>query len=230
MRETFTAITELVTALLRGPQPAQPDLDRSLAAATAAHAAARRALAIAVAEERREMQRCETMVVQAADLEDRAVQAIRAARDDLAVAASETIAAFRTEIEASQKASSHFAAEVALARNEVNAQRRRLLDLDRGRRLAAVGQALSSVMPGSAADPLTDAEDALARVNVANANARAVRAEMAPPAQRLTALLASEGFGAPLAIRPEDVLARLRSKAAGPVLIETSGSREHSNR
>ena len=38
------------------------------------------------------------------------------------------------------------------------------------------------------------------------------------------------GFGAALAIRPEDVLARLRSKAAGPILIETSGSREHSNR
>jgi phage shock protein A len=230
MRETFAAIAELVTALLRGPQPAQPDLDRSIAAAAAAHAAARRALAIAVAEERRELQRCETMAVQTADLEERAVQAIRAGRDDLAVAASEAIAALQTEIEASQKASSHFAAEVAQARNEVNAQRRRLSELDRGRRLAAVGQALNGVARGAAADPLTEAEDALARVNADNANARAVRAEMAPPAQRLTAQLASEGFGAPLAIRPDDVLARLRSRAAGPILIETSGSREHSTR
>jgi phage shock protein A len=158
MREIMTHIAEFVCGLVGSRQATIPSLDRSIAAAASAHGAARRALAVAVAEETREIERCRSMTTKVIDLEDRAIQAIRAGRDDLALSASEAIAVIRTEIEASEKASSLFAAEVALARGEVNAQRRRLLELDRGRRLASIGRALNSAAPDSGVDRFAEAE------------------------------------------------------------------------
>jgi phage shock protein A len=224
MRDTLTMITNFVAELLRGSPAPAASLDRSVAAAASSHVAARRALAVAVAEETREVSRREVLTVKAGDIESRAVQAIRAGRDDLALAASETIAALRTEIEASERASSRFAAEVALARREVDSQRRRLADLDRGRRLARVGSALNGAAsfthPGR--DHLAEAETALAQINADNADARAIREEMAPPADRLIERLSEDGFGHPISVRPADVMARLRAMATAPVLIETS--------
>jgi phage shock protein A len=226
MRDIMTHIAELVGDLLRGQRASMPSLERLIAAAASAHAAARRALAVAVAEEKREIERCEAMALQARDLEDRAVQALRAGRDDLALAAAETIAVIRSEVEASEQASKHFKAEVDLARGEVSAQRRRLLDLDRGRRLASVGHALNTAAPNAGLDRFAEAEAALAKVNHDNADARAVREEMAPAADRLTEQMASQGFGRPVGISANDVMARLRAMAmvptvAVPTLIET---------
>jgi phage shock protein A len=223
MRETLTLITEFISELLgSGPAPAA-SLDRSIAAAASAHVAARRALAIAVAEESREIARRDSLTSKVADLENRAVQAIRAGRDDLALAASETIAAIHTEIEASERASSRFAADVALARREVDSQRRRLADLDRGRRLARVGSALNGAASSShpARDALAEAEAALQRINVDNDDARAIREAMAPQADRLIERLSHDGFGSPVTVRPADVMARLRMMAAAPALIES---------
>lgn len=221
MPEFITRFTELIGDLLLGRQAVMPSLERSIAAAASAHAAARRALAIAVAEEKREIARCEAMAFQVGDLEDRAVKAIRAGRDDLALAASEAIALIRSEIEASERASARFKAEVDLARSEVNGQRRRLSDLDRGRRLASVSHALNAVAPNTGLDRFAEAEAALAKVLDGNADARAVREEMVPEADRVTELLASQGFGRPVSLSATDVMARLRAMAAVPVLIET---------
>jgi phage shock protein A len=222
MPDIITRIADLIGDLLRGREAMMPSLERSIAAAASAHTAARRALAVAVAEEKREIARCHAMALQVADLEHRAVQAIRAGRDDLALAASETIALIRSDIEASGQASARFKAEVDLARGEVNAQRRRLSDLDRGRRLASVGHVLNSVAPNSGLDCFAEAEAALAKVNADNAGARAVREEMVPAADRLTELMASQGFGRPVGVSQADVMARLRAMAALPVLIETT--------
>jgi phage shock protein A len=224
MRDTLTMITDFLAELLRGSPAPAASLDRSIAAASSSHVAARRALAVAVAEEGREISRRELMTAKVTDIESRAVQAIRAGRDDLALIASETIAALQTEIEASERASSRFAEEVALARREVDSQRRRLADLDRGRRLARVGSALNGAAslshPGR--DRLADAETALAQINADNADARAIREEMAPPADRLIERLSEDGFGHPVNVRAADVMARLRAMAMAPVLIETS--------
>jgi hypothetical protein len=120
-----------------------------------------------------------------------------------------------TDIEASRLASERFAAEVALARREVDAQRRRLSDLDRGRRLARIGAALNAAAPGSQAglDSFSEAEAALARVNADNQDARFVRNEMAPPAAQLIERMSDAGFGKPMQVRAADILARLRSEA-----------------
>ena len=223
MRETLTVITDFISELLRPSSAPAASLDRSIAAAASTHIAARRALAVAVAEETREIARRDSLTLKVTDIERRAVQAIRAGRDDLALATAETIAAIRTEIEASERASSRFAAEVALARREVDSQRRRLADLDRGRRLARVGSALngaaSSSHPGQ--DRLAEAETALEKINADNADAKAIREEMAPKADRLIERLSDEGFGRPVTICPADVMARLRMMAAAPVLIES---------
>jgi phage shock protein A len=222
MPDIMTRIAELVQDLLSDRRGEMPNLDRSIVAAASAHGQARRALAIAVAEESREIERCASMTTKVVDLEDRAVRAIRAGRDDLALAASEAIAAIRSEIEASEQASARFKAEVAVVRTEVDAQRRRLLDLDRGRRLASIGRALNSVNPNSGLDRLAEAEEALARISVDNASARAVREDLVPSSERLTELMANQGFGRPVSISAADVMTRLRTMAAMPILIESA--------
>jgi phage shock protein A len=190
-------------------------LERSIAAAHQAHSAARRALGIAMAEEAREAERRAMLANKITDLEQRAIAAMRGGREDLAMQAAETIAAMTTDIEASRQASERFAAEVTLARREVDAQRRRLSDLDRGRRLARIGAALNAAAPGSQAglDSFSEAEAALARVNADNQDARFVRDEMAPPAAQLIERMSDAGFGEPVQVRAADVLARLRSEA-----------------
>jgi phage shock protein A len=223
MRETLSLITDFISGWLRSSAAPAENLDRSIAAAASAHIAARRALAVAVAEEARETARREALTLKVTDIEQRAVQAIRAGRDDLALAATETIAAIRTELEASERASQRFAAEVALARREVDSQRRRLADLDRGRRLARVGSALNGAasLSHSGHDCLSEAETTLQQINADNADARAIREEMAPQADRLIERLSDQGFGRPVTVSPADVMARLRMIAAAPVLIES---------
>jgi phage shock protein A len=151
------------------------------------------------------------------DLETRALEALRAGREDLAFQAAEAIAAMATEINASERASQRFAAEVALARREVDAQRRRLAELDRGRRLARIGSALTATARTSqnGLDSFTEAEAALAQVVADNHDARAVREEMAPTAERLIERMSEEGFGEPAHVRASDVLTRLKAVAGG---------------
>ena len=201
-------------------------LERSIASAYRAHTAARRALAVAMAEETRETERRLALVAKSNDLEQRAVEALRAGRDDLAAQAAEAIAAMTSDINASERASQRFSAEVALAHREVDAQRRRLSDLDRGRRLARIGDALSATMQNSETglDSLSEAEAQLARVVSDNHDARFVRQEMAPPAEQLIERMSDAGFGEPTHVRASDVLVRLRASAGVQVshLIESN--------
>src|SRR5262249_3673676 len=133
------------------------------------------------------------------------------------------------EINASERAAQRFAAEVALARREVDAQRLRLADLDRGRRLARIGSALAGTMHTSRSglDSLSEAEAALAKIAADNDDARAVRNEMAPPAEQLIERLSDAGFGEASHIKASDVLARLKTAALAvpvPTLIESTSN------
>src|SRR5215468_1701318 len=101
MRDLIDRLLALLTASLRTSSP-MASLERSIAAAGQAHMAARRALAVAIAEEAREVQRREGLAAKAGDLEKRAVEALRAGHEDLAIEASEAIAAIATEITASE--------------------------------------------------------------------------------------------------------------------------------
>jgi phage shock protein A len=228
MRQFFERLLEIVNDMQRQSTSPMASLDRSIVAAQHAHTAARRALAIALAEETREAERRVGLAAKIGDLEQRAVQALLVGRDDLASQAAEAIATMTADIEASGRAAVRFAAEVTLARREVDAQRRRLSELDRGRRLARIGTALSGASSASpeGLDCFTEAEAALARVVAENHDARVLRDEMTPPAERLIERMSDAGIGAPMQIRAADVLVRLRSTAglqASP-LIESIGN------
>ena len=227
-------MVDLLTRLLGllGDLPGQApsplaSFERSIAAAHQAHSAARRALGIAMAEEAREAERRAMLASKVGDLEQRAMEVMRGGREDLAMQAADAIAVMTTDIEASRQASERFAAEVALARREVDAQRRRLSDLDRGRRLARIGAALNAAAPGSQAglDSFSEAEAALTRVNADNQEARFVRDELAPPAAQLIERMSDAGFGEPVQARAVDILTRLRREAGlNPThLIEPTG-------
>src|SRR5579871_1985473 len=146
MREFLTRLFDTLDNISRPASSPMASLERSISAAHRAHTAARRALAVAMAEEARETERRLALIGKSNDLESRAVQALRGGHDGLATEAAEAIALMATEINASEQAARRFAAEVALARREVDAQRRRLSELDRGRRLALVGSALTVTM------------------------------------------------------------------------------------
>jgi phage shock protein A len=230
LQHLVTHLTDLFTTIIRGSErPTLSSLDRLISSAGAAHVAARRALAVAIAEEEREEQRRTNLVQKVTDLEHRAVLSLKSNREDLAIAASEAIASLATEIEASHKASLRFSAEVTLARREVDAQRRRLADLDRGRRLARVGAALNSVSPNSTTglDRFADAEDTLARIESDNHNAKAIREEMTSLPDRLIEQMSDLGFGAPVVVRPSDVMTRLHLMASGTPSVEFSHSTEN---
>ena len=198
-------------------------LDRLVAAAVRAHVASRRALAAALSEEAAETRRRDALGAKAKDLETRAVAALTGGREDLAARAAETIAVLETEIAASDEAALRFAARVALARQAVEAERRRLADLERGRRLARVGAALADGAPGGdGLTHLTRAEAVLARVEAEQAEADTVRVAFAPETATLTDDLAEAGFGRPTHVRAIDVMARLHALAAPPAQIAQS--------
>jgi phage shock protein A len=217
MRQFLTWLLDMPLDLQRQPSSPMASLERSISAAHQAHTAARRALAVAMAEETRESARRTALATKASDLEQRAVAALQAGREDLAAQAAEAIAAMATDINASERASTRFAAEVALARREVASQRRRLSDLDRGRRLARIGHALNATTQTSASglDHFSEAEAALAKVAADNHDAHLVRQEMAPPAEYLVERMSDAGFGESPHVRASDVLARLRATAGG---------------
>lgn len=223
MHQSLFRLFDILSDLYRQSLSPITSLNRSLAAAHQSHVAARRALAIAIAEEGREADR-RVLTIKTQDLEQRAVEALRAGRDDLATQAAEAIAAISSDIRATEQASKHFAAEVALARREVDAQRRRLSDLDRGRRMARIDSALTGTIhgPETDLDSFSEAETALEAVRANNQNARAIIHEMSRPAEHLIERMSEAGFGRPTYIRASDVLARLRKAAEQPVaaLIE----------
>jgi|HubBroStandDraft_5_1064220.scaffolds.fasta_scaffold106441_3 phage shock protein A len=217
MEQFFARLFEMLSDLQRQSSSPMASLERSISAAHHAHASARHALAIAMAEETRENARRTALAAKASDLEQRAVAALQAGREDLAAQAAEAIASIATDVNASEQASQRFAAEVALARREVSSQRRRLSELDRGRRLARIGHALTATAPTSASglDHFSEAEATLARVAVDNHAARLVREETAEPAETLVERMSDAGFGESPHVRASDVLARLRAKACG---------------
>lgn len=89
LQHFVTLLTDLFTTMIRGSErPTLSSLDRSINAAGAARVSARRALAVAIAEEEREERRRTSLMQKVTDLEHRAVLSVKSNREDLAIAAS----------------------------------------------------------------------------------------------------------------------------------------------
>jgi len=201
-------------------------LDQQMRDATGALDRAKKALAVAIAQENQEGQRLDATHSRISDLETRAVAAIDAGRDDLATEAAETIAALEAERDASLTARALFATETAKLKAHVLQQQMRLSQLERGRRIARAAEAVRVTRRGRIEDAsifagtLAEAETTLARLrehqveaDIAEVAFEALDAATSPitVAEKLSA----EGFGPRLRPNAADVLARLKERATG---------------
>jgi phage shock protein A len=200
-------------------------LDQQIRDASHAVARAKKALALAMAQDQAEGRKGAAACAGIAELEARAVEALRAGRADLAEQAAEAIAAREADAQAAEKARAIFAAEIGRLERDVRDRSARLAELDRGRRLARAAEAVRVARRGRIeAAPclqatLSEAEATLSRLRERQMEACAAETfldglDVAPAAESLNETLAEAGFGPPLKPRAADVLARLKQKAA----------------
>jgi|EndMetStandDraft_8_1072994.scaffolds.fasta_scaffold95719_1 phage shock protein A len=185
-------------------------------------AAARRAVAIAIAQNEQDVAQYQRLLVRIEDLETRATLALQAGKHELAREAAETIAMLETERTASDEAQRSFASEIERLRRIVRDSERRLRDLQRGQRVAAAADKthrLRETAPGSTLSALRDAEETLSRLRARQKQMDAAASAMAEmelsnDPETLSRKLAEAGFGAPIHASVDAVLARLAKKAA----------------
>ena len=187
-------------------------------------AAARRAVAIAIAQNEQEVAQYNKLIARIEDLETRATLALQGGKHDLAREAAETIALLEVERATSDEAQRSFASEIERLRRIVRGSELRLRDLQRGQRIAAAADKthrLREAAPGSSLSALKDAEETLSRLRARQKQIDAAATAMAEmelsndPAT-LSRKLAEAGCGAPIHASVEAILERLASKAASP--------------
>jgi phage shock protein A len=199
-------------------------LDQQMRDGTAALDRAKKALAVAIAQDSQEAQRLDATRTRIADLETRAVSALEAGREDLAAEAADAIATLEAERNASTTARALFAAEIAKLRGHVLQQQMRLSQLERGRRIARAAEAVRVARRGRIEDApvfegtLAEAEATLARLRERQVEADAAEAafdalDAATGPVTVAEKLAAEGFGPRVKPNAADVLARLRARA-----------------
>ena len=184
--------------------------------------AARRAVAVAIAQNEQEVTQYKTLVVRIEDLEQRATFAIQGGKHDLAREAAETLALLEAERAASDDAQRSFIAEIERLKRIVRSSELRLRELQRGQRIAAATdktQRLRETAPGSSLSALKDAEETLSRLRLRQKQMDAAASAMAemelsvdPVA--LSQKLAEAGCGTPVRTSVDAILERLARKAA----------------
>ena len=198
-----------------------PLLAQQIREAASAIQSARRAVAIAIAQNEQEKSRHAAIVDRMADLENRAVAALQKGSDALAREAAEAIAQLEAERDASEKAQAQFAQTISKLKATVHASEARLQQLQRGERLARATEQTQKLNAAcddnSGLATLDDAEETLARLQAYQSRCEIAASAMKEmdAASRQTAIiekLANAGFGAPLGPSADDVLARLRER------------------
>lgn len=200
---------------------AVPLLAQQIRDAASAIQSARRAVAIAVAQNEQEKNQHATIVGRIADLETRAVAALQQGGDELAREAAEAIAQLEAERDASEKAQAQFTQAIGKLKATVRASEARLQELQRGERLARATRQTQKLNAACDDDSglatLDDAEETLARLRAYQGRCEIAASTMKEmdASSRQTAIvekLANAGFGAPLGPSADDVLARLRAR------------------
>ena len=214
---------KLFSTLLRGQSAAaleeladrhaMPLLDQQMRDAQASLALAQRALATAIAEDVQEGRRVASILTRIEGLEGRCKEAMAAGSDALALDAAEVIAGLEAERDAGRQAQALFASEIGRLRMHVASIARRMSELNRGRRMARVADAVERSR-GSRIDPdaLADAEATLSRLRdrqARNETADTVFATLQhePSTEER---LSEAGFGPPLRPTAAAILARLK--------------------
>ena len=203
---------------------ALPILKQQLRDCAQAVSAARKALALAMAQNDQEVEQFERFTARIADLEERAVAALEQGHMELAQEAAETIARLQTDQDASRSVLETLEAEVAKLRASVATSEERLRALNRGERIATAtdkAQRVTHSVPGGVSNALRDAEATLTRLRSRQTEVDATNEaldtlENANDTRTLREKLANAGCGAPLKTTAEAVLERLRTQAAKP--------------
>ena len=201
-------------------QNAIPLLGQQIRDATSAIQSARRAVAIAIAQNEQEIGRHKAALARIADLETRAISALSQGNERLAREAAEAIGWLEAECAASEKAQAQFSASIDRMKSVVRASEARLRELQRGERLARATehtQKLDRSAGHHGLATLNEAEETLLRlrtrqqeIDTAAAALKEMDAGTDPAA--IIEKLAKAGCGAPLQPDPENILARLRAR------------------
>ncbi|MER8431962.1 PspA/IM30 family protein [Mesorhizobium caraganae] len=187
-------------------------------------AAARRAVAIAIAQNEQEVAQFKKLVVRIDDLEKRTIAAIEQGQNELAREAAETIAMLEAERDASSEAQKSFSTEIERLKRIIRVSEMRLRELQRGQRIVAAvdsTQRLRESAPGSSLSALRDAEETLLRLRTRQKQIDATAAAMAEMEQSgdpaaVSEKLAAAGCGAPLRSSADAVLERLTKTMTKP--------------
>ena len=220
-----------VVTLFRGSQAAAVEdlkdrnalliLDQQMRDASTTLDQARRALAVALAEDGQERRRTEAVASRIVTLEERARAALAGQREDLALEAAEAIASLETDRDAGQQARCMLGSEIARLRRCVSQGEQRFAQLQRGRRLARVAEAVRVSRHGrvepavSMRGTLGEAEATLARLRERQdlvIDAEEILGDLEPgdPQPSAEDRLADAGFGPPTRPTAASVLARLK--------------------
>jgi phage shock protein A len=197
-----------------------PILSQQIREAARGVDAARKAVALAMAQHRIERDGATRLSDRISELETRAIAALDQGKDTLARDAAAMIAQLEADLETSRKASDQCAADIERLKETVRRSETRLAALQRGARLAVARdrtQRLTREGTGPELSSLADAEATLIRLEgrqkeldlTAEALAD-LRATVDPSAmiQKLT----EAGCGAPQTITADEVLARLNAR------------------
>ncbi|MDU0341389.1 PspA/IM30 family protein [Bosea rubneri] len=201
-------------------------LDQQLRDAAATFERAKKALAVAIAQDQQESARLTAGNARIADLELRVSAALVARDDGLARDGAEAIASLEADRDAAASAQALFAAEIVRLRRHVGQAQARIAVLDRGRRLARASEAVRDIRRGriDAGLPheatLAEAEQTLKRLRERQVEAEAADLALdeldGAAAASITEKLAARGFGPRLRASAEDVLERLRARQVQP--------------
>jgi phage shock protein A len=199
-------------------------LDQQIRDAAAAAERGKRALGVAIAHDEAEGRRLEATLARIADLEERAVAALKGGREDLASEAAENIAMMEADSNAIREARATFGREIAHLKRAMTDASRRLAELERGRRIAQAAEAVRRLKSGRSVDiggaaALADAETTLKRLRERQAEDAAIDASVqALDAERaadgIAIRLEEAGFGKRTRPTASDVLDRLRKRTS----------------
>jgi phage shock protein A len=194
-------------------------LSQQLRDCAAALARAKTALVLTIAQGNAESRRLDDLDARIADLELRVRAALAGQQDDLARNGATAIAFLEQERATAKQGAVAFEREVAALRAAVTSFETRLIELERGRKLATVERRLRDVRIGAAdgdivRSGLKDAEATLEKIRSRHALERdsaAVLLTIEPSsADAAVERLAAAGCGPKLRIDADDVLRRLR--------------------
>ncbi len=197
-------------------------LEQQMREATHGVTAARKAVAIAIAQSRQEQMQHEALEKRITDLEQRTIAALKQDKQDLAREAATCIALMESERDTSQEAQDIYAKELARLKLNVQTAEMKLRELRRGQRLATATDKVHKLREQPVQSVLNTLEDA--EVTLSRLRQRQTQHDLTSQAidemlqtgnpVDIAEKLADSGCGAPLKISADDVLARLTKKAS----------------